>query len=48
MMTVLIILGLLALLCGILSAVQPSKCPLWIAVILLSIYCLVQQLPTGK
>lgn len=43
--TVLLILALLALVAAIVSAM--GKCPLWVPVTLLCIYCLVEQLPTG-
>lgn len=47
MFTVLIILACLALVCVVLAAFTPPKCPLWLAVLFLAIYALVQQLPVG-
>lgn len=44
--TVLVILAFLALICACLSA--SGKCPLWVSVVLLAIYALVQQIPTGR
>lgn len=44
-LTVLLVLALLALLCAVVSAL--GKCPGWIAVVLLALYALVQQLPVG-
>jgi hypothetical protein len=43
--TVLLVLAFLALLCAIASAL--GKCPLWVAVVVLALYALVQQLPVG-
>jgi hypothetical protein len=43
--TVLLILALLALVAAIVSAM--GKAPIWVSVVLLALYCLVEQLPTG-
>ena len=42
-LTVLLVLALIALICAIASAV--GRCPLWVAVVVLALYALVQQLP---
>lgn len=45
MLWVFVILAVMALLIAILSALTPSKAPLWIAVVLLAIMELVRALP---
>lgn len=44
-LTVKILLALAAFVCGVASA--NGKCPLWVAVILLSIFALLQVIPLG-
>ena len=48
MLTVIGILVVIALIITILSALTPSKAPLWIAVLILCIVHLIQVLPIGK
>jgi hypothetical protein len=45
MLTVLVILAILALLTCIAAAM--NKCPIWVPVVLLCLYALLQQLPVG-
>lgn len=46
MLTVLLVLALTAFVCTILHAI--GKCPVWVPLIILSLYCLLQQLPLGR
>jgi hypothetical protein len=43
MLTVMLLLAVLALLCGVAAAA--GKCPLWVSVVLLAIYCCLEQIP---
>lgn len=45
-MTVLLILAVVALASACVAAA--GKCPLWVPVVFLSLYALIQQLPVGK
>lgn len=47
MWTVIAILAVASLICGILNALSPPRCPIWVPVILLSIIALLQVLPKG-
>jgi len=44
--TVLFFVAVAAAVCAILSAM--SRCPIWVSVMLLALYALIQQLPVGK
>lgn len=46
MVTVLLLLALAALICTIASAL--GKCPVWVPVLFLCVYALLQQLPLGR
>lgn len=46
MLTVLVVLALVAFACTIAAAM--GKCPLWVAVLLLTVIELLRQLPFGK
>ncbi len=46
-LTVLVLLALCAFITAIASVTTP-RCPLWVPVILLSLYALLQQIPLGR
>lgn len=48
MLTVLFLLALLAFLGTIAHAAGSKWCPLWVPVLLISLYILLQQIPLGK
>lgn len=48
MITVFLVLAIVALICAVASAAQPSKVPLWVAVIVLAIIELIRALPLGR
>jgi len=47
MFTVIAILAVAALICSILGALNPPKCPWWMPTILLSIAVMLMSLPKG-
>lgn len=48
MLTVFLLLALAAFVCTIASAWNPSRCPLWIAVLLLVVIELLRAVPLGR
>ena len=48
MLTVLFVLVIAAFICVVASAAQPSKVPLWVAVLLLCLIELLRILPVGR
>ena len=49
MITVLVVLAVAAFLCAVFAAaVRPSVVPLWVSVLLLCIFALLQTLPVGR